>query len=430
MQPHRLSLMARFGYASGNLGKSTLQATHDYFLLYLLTEYWGLPAATAGLVVLITMVWDAACGPFVGRLVDRTSGRFGRNGPFLLIGAPICALSFWYFLAAPGISQHDLARHALVAGLVFRTAFVTCDVPHNALLTRLSVDAKDATLVSGLRFFFSCLGGTLVAYGASQLLGSPSAAVARASLGSLAAIAAAIFALCLWIAWLSVRHIDPPRAVLRHRPRPEHATLVERQLAVFLLVAFLQAVTAPVLAKALPYYAQAVLSDPAWSASAVSAIMIAQAVSIMGWIWLGRRVGLERSLVVAFGLVSAGAIGLAAAPSYPSLALLPVILAGIGYGGVAVILWALLPQLSRASGEEAPSNEALAAGLLLLALKGGAGLSAALLGWRLSVIGFQAGDVQSPGVAAGIRTVLAAIPTLGMLTSGLIVLFGLTPRQR
>ena len=429
MQPHRLSLLARFGYASGNLGKSTLQATLDYFLLYLLTEYWGLPAATAGLVVLITMAWDAACGPFVGRLVDQTSGRFGRHGPFLLVGAPICALSFWYLLAAPGVAQHDLARHALVAGLVFRTAFVACDVPHNALLTRLSVDAKDATLVSGLRFFFSCLGGTLVAYGAGKLIGSPSAAVARASLGGLAAVAGAIFAISLWIAWLSVRRIDPPRAAQRHAPRPEQVSLIGRRLAVFLLVAFLQAATAPVLAKALPYYAQAVLGDAAWSALAVSAIMIAQAVSILGWIWLGRRIGLELALVVAFGLVAAGALGLSAAPSHPPLALLPVILGGVGYGGVAVILWALLPQLSRAPGGDSPSSEALAAGLLLLALKGGAGLSAALLGWRLSAIGFQAGDVQSPGVAAGIRTVLAAIPALGMLLSGLAVLLGLTPRR-
>ena len=429
MQPHRLSLLARFGYASGNLGKSTLQATLDYFLLYLLTEYWGLPAATAGLVVLITMAWDAACGPFVGRLVDQTSGRFGRHGPFLLVGAPICALSFWYLLAAPGVAQHDLARHALVAGLVFRTAFVACDVPHNALLTRLSVDAKDATLVSGLRFFFSCLGGTLVAYGAGKLIGSPSAAVARASLGGLAAVAGAIFAISLWIAWLSVRRIDPPRAAQRHAPRPEQVSLIGRRLAVFLLVAFLQAATAPVLAKALPYYAQAVLGDAAWSALAVSAIMIAQAVSILGWIWLGRRIGLELALVVAFGLVAAGALGLSAAPSHPPLALLPVILGGVGYGGVAVILWALLPELSRAPGGDSPSSEALAAGLLLLALKGGAGLSAALLGWRLSAIGFQAGDVQSPGVAAGIRTVLAAIPALGMLLSGLAVLLGLTPRR-
>lgn len=58
-------------------------------LTVLLFEYFGLSLADAGLLMLVTRIWDAVSDPMMGVIADRTHTRWGKYRPYLLwIAAP------------------------------------------------------------------------------------------------------------------------------------------------------------------------------------------------------------------------------------------------------------------------------------------------------------------------------------------------------
>lgn len=56
------------------------------YVFYLLTGVIGVGVAVVGTFTLAMRMWDGVTDPFIGYVLDRTSTRFGKNRPFMLIG--------------------------------------------------------------------------------------------------------------------------------------------------------------------------------------------------------------------------------------------------------------------------------------------------------------------------------------------------------
>ncbi|MBB3588762.1 MFS transporter [Sphingomonas sp. BK481] len=121
------------GYASGNFGKNLLASTMDVFLMFTLTEYWGISPLAAGLIVMLGLVWDGLCNPLLGRLLDRATDRAGLYRRLLVIAAPVVTIPFTILFLLPTPQPSFIIPWAISLVLVFRTAYATCDVAHNAL---------------------------------------------------------------------------------------------------------------------------------------------------------------------------------------------------------------------------------------------------------------------------------------------------------
>lgn len=85
---HGVPMWRIAGYALNNT------ATNAYLILtaymtYYLTGFVGVGVFLAGSFSTIMRVWDGVTDPFVGLLVDKTDGRFGKNRPFMVIGNAI-----------------------------------------------------------------------------------------------------------------------------------------------------------------------------------------------------------------------------------------------------------------------------------------------------------------------------------------------------
>lgn len=104
MRHDSVTTWEKIGYASGNLGKNVVFASLEYFLLFFLTQVWGLPPAQAGFIIFIALVWDGLADPIMGGVVDRFTTPLGRYGPYLLLGAPICAAAFAFVFMDPGVA--------------------------------------------------------------------------------------------------------------------------------------------------------------------------------------------------------------------------------------------------------------------------------------------------------------------------------------
>ncbi|MFZ4603502.1 MAG: MFS transporter [Caulobacterales bacterium] len=417
MRRSSITTLEKIGYASGNLGKNLVFASLDYFLLFFLTEVWGLAPAQAGLVVLIALVWDGVADPIVGVFLDRVSTPFGRFRPYLLIGAPIAAITFALVFIKPEIGGPSLATWAIVSTLAFRTAYTICDVPHNALLARVAPDATSAAFVSGARFVFSSIGSLMIGVAAMHILATPDVAIRAHRFLEYASFAAAIFVVTLWIAWASTRSVD--RGADSMGPRQSIAASLmlsvrNRALRWLLLTAFLQAAAIPVFAKSLAYYGAFGLNDPKWSGMAIVAMTLAQAASAPLWIAVSQRSSASLALVASLATAALGAGLFFLAHGEAVGRIFALIVFGAAVGGLNIAIWALLPAvIAWGEANQGLRAEGLPSGLFLLSLKAGSGIGAAILGVVLQ----QTGALKSSASSSGfeIALIMGAIPVVGAL---------------
>jgi GPH family glycoside/pentoside/hexuronide:cation symporter len=122
------------------------------YLLYYATEALHIPAAWAGLAMLVPRIWNILADPIVGALSDRTHSRFGRRRPFLLVGALVWGAAFYLLFNLPHVS--DAWSRTLLFGAVFllnNTGLSLYQVPYAAMLAEFSPDPAVRTRLAAFR---------------------------------------------------------------------------------------------------------------------------------------------------------------------------------------------------------------------------------------------------------------------------------------
>ena len=405
------------GYASGNFGKNVLASTMDVFLLFVLTERWGVSPAAAGLVVMVGLVWDGVCDPLLGRLVDRSADRLGLYRRLLFVGAPLVGVFFTLFFLDPGWRGPAILAWATVMVLLFRTAYSVCDVAHNALMMRMTRAPGAATTLSGLRYMFSCLGALTVAHFARAFV-DPAADSGGYGLLVVTGGAALAYVATLWLSAASaprpqvVPGISTPRAPLAW-------VLGNRPLLLLLALGFVQALTLPFFARSFAYIGKGVIHDAGWTGRALTTLALAQLLALPGWMAIARRTGQRQLLGLALMSIAAGLVLFATVP----VAIAGIALFGVGNAGLQMMLWVLLASaIDHGEHRTGVRFEALPVALLLLILKTGGGLSGALLGRGLSRIGWAVATPLSAGSGSNLLVMAWSVPLIGTVTCLAIVL--------
>jgi len=81
-----INLKEKIGYGIGDLGFNFYWANIAGFLLYFYTDVFGISAAAAGTMFLVTKIVDAFTDPIMGGIADRTKSKWGKYRPYLLLG--------------------------------------------------------------------------------------------------------------------------------------------------------------------------------------------------------------------------------------------------------------------------------------------------------------------------------------------------------
>ncbi len=125
---------------------------------------------TAGILILVTLVWDGVSDPLVGYIVDRYSLFFGSYARILVISVPFTAITFTATLWLPYLFNGSIAFAILLAGILFRLGYTFVDIAHNSLLANLTSDHHERTSLSVYRFLFSSMGTLLLLWLVTPLL--------------------------------------------------------------------------------------------------------------------------------------------------------------------------------------------------------------------------------------------------------------------
>ena len=89
---HRVPLW-RIGCFALNNTATNLYMFMLMYLSYYLMGFVGVGMVVASSFSMVMRIWDGVTDPFVGYMVDKTNGRFGKNRPFMILGNVILAVT-------------------------------------------------------------------------------------------------------------------------------------------------------------------------------------------------------------------------------------------------------------------------------------------------------------------------------------------------
>ena len=76
-----------------------------FFISYYATGMLGLGVVLVSTLLTAMRIWDAITDPFVGYLLDKTNGKFGKNRPFIVAGNIVmiisCIIMYKFVYKAP-----------------------------------------------------------------------------------------------------------------------------------------------------------------------------------------------------------------------------------------------------------------------------------------------------------------------------------------
>jgi GPH family glycoside/pentoside/hexuronide:cation symporter len=168
----RLSLPLKFAYANSAFGVSVLQNSAGQLMLFYLATIVGIPSWKAGVILLVSKLYDGFTDPVVGWLSDKHKSLSGRRRPFLLWGSLVCGLAMALIFTVPFHGDRPVVwLYVLIVNLIYTTGYSLYNVPHLAMATEMTGGFHERTVLQGWRIVAASVGTAVATIGASTVLG-------------------------------------------------------------------------------------------------------------------------------------------------------------------------------------------------------------------------------------------------------------------
>jgi len=154
----RITLKEKIGYGFGDMASSMFWKIFGMYLAFFYTDVFGIPAAAAGTLFLITRVFDAVSDPLMGVIADRTKSRWGKYRPYLLWGAIPFAIVGMITFYTPNLSPSGKLVYAYITYISMMTVYSVVNIPYASLLGVMSPHPKERNILSSYRMSFAFIG--------------------------------------------------------------------------------------------------------------------------------------------------------------------------------------------------------------------------------------------------------------------------------
>ncbi len=158
----KLSFKEKFGYGLGDAASNLYFQMFINFLLFFYTDVFGIPAAVAGTLFMVSRFWDAVNDPIMGIIADRTNTRWGKFRPYLIwMMLPLAVIGVLTF-TTPELSLGGKIIYAYITYILMMMAYTAINIPYSALLGVLSPYSRQRTSASTYRFVLAFAGAFIV----------------------------------------------------------------------------------------------------------------------------------------------------------------------------------------------------------------------------------------------------------------------------
>ena len=155
------NLKEKIAYGFGDMSSSMFWKIFSYYLPFFYSNIFGLSLIDAGVLVLVTRIWDAVSDPMMGVIADRTNTRWGKYRPYLLWVAPFFSIAGILLFTTPDLDYGGKLVWAYVTYILMMTVYTGINVPYGAMLGVMTDDSNEKTVFSSFRMFFA-YGGSFI----------------------------------------------------------------------------------------------------------------------------------------------------------------------------------------------------------------------------------------------------------------------------
>jgi oligogalacturonide transporter len=344
----KLTFWQKLGYGLGDFYGGGAGTLISFFYLVFLTDVVRISPGLAGVVILVSKVYDAITDPFEGVISDRTRTRLGRRRPYLLAGIPLVFLSF-FAMFYPVLYTSETARfiYVIASYLFFSTIVSIVTLNYSALQAELTLDYNERTSLATFRIFFSTVSSILCAVLPLEIV----KALPDVRAGWI--VTAAVFGLLFALPFIATIAITRERAEFQRDLRPFHwkqAFIEPFQVRtfVYVLIMYVTAFTAfDATQSIVVYFIKTYLGRGSQVSYVLGALLIAQVISLPFYQRLSKRLSKAQTYLIGaavFVLVMFFSFLFTPASSIAALYVFAV-LVGLGSGGVVIMIYAIFPDI-------------------------------------------------------------------------------------
>lgn len=423
----RLSL----GWGLGSLSMSTMFQAVSVLLLRYMVDFVGIAAATAGLLIGVSKIYDAVVDPFIGMMSDRTRSRWGRRRPYLLLGSVVSAASFWLLFSLPAAvpepTKIAIAALALVGNATGYALFV---IPYLAMPAEMTTSPRARTSLMGYRISATAVGQVVGSFVAPLLIAGSGGGLAghRVMAAWLAVIILVIGVLCFWLTRDAIQTV---RVKTHHYTVSQQIKLAfgNKPFVVLMGVKAANLFGVAILTAITPFFFTKILHD---NYVDLGYFFLARAIALFAsqpaWVWLSHRVGKKNTFQISSLLYSLCTLALLwGRPGTPLTAVLALgLLTGFFSGGLLLIGQALLPDtIEHDFRRTGLRREGVFSGVYTTIEKASFAFAAAALGVVLSTMGYiqPVGHAAEPASALRAIRLCLLIPAVCQAISSLMLLW-------
>lgn len=148
----RLSNKEKLAYGIGDSAANFIFQTQISFLLFFYTNVFGIEAAAAGWILLISRFLDALTDPIIGALADRTNTKWGHYRPWVLYTAIPLAIALVLCYTTPPFSMTGKLIWAIATYNLLTVLYAANNIPYCAMSGVITADSQERTGLASWRF--------------------------------------------------------------------------------------------------------------------------------------------------------------------------------------------------------------------------------------------------------------------------------------
>lgn len=435
----KLSTRTKFLYGLGDWGASAATTARNVFWFVFLTNVVGLDAGLAGTATLVGRLWDGINDPLVGMLSDRLQTRWGRRRPFLLFGSIPFAIAFiLLFWVPPFENRFALTAYYSFAYLLFDTLYTIVNVPYTALTPELTEDYDERSSLTGWRvsvsIFASLVTGAFFKLLAENLF-APWFGVGTEAIRYGYLLAAFLWSLTLAVPLILLfRHIEEPESHHADETpfnpvRMFRDVFANRPFRLGALIYLITFTTGDIILVVFVRFLVDYLRVPTGFDNLILAIVLGVAfVSMPLVVRLMHRYGKRLTYIGSMSFMAVVLIIMSLVPpGHLNWIYVAGVLAGLGFGAVNVIPWAIVADVVEEDElRTGQRREGIYAGYLVFFRKLASAVTIFMVGQVLSWTGFISSTsgstfIQQPDSALwALRFLVGVLPAV-MLVLGIMV---------
>lgn len=412
----KLTVKEKIGYGLGDTASNFYWQMFMSFILFFYTDVFGISAAVAGTMLLVTRIWDTGIDPVMGVIADRTNTKWGKFRPYLLwMALPIGIIGVLTF-TTPNLSLSGKIIYAYITSTLMMAAYTAINTPYSALMGVLTPNSLERTSVSSYRFVLAFV-AIFIVQGTTLPLVQYFGKGNQATGFQMTMVVFSIVAVILFIVtFLNTRErVHPPkdqkssiksdlRDLLHNRP----------WIALFFIGIFALSYNSIRSGSIIYYFKYYVGNEILTSAFMVSGTIAAIA-GVMVTKYLTKLLGKRTLYMILWLIVSILTVSFYFIPKESIILIFAShILISFILGPTAPLIWAMYADTADYSEWKSGRR---ATGLVFsaatFAQKLGWAIGGAFTGWLLAYFGFIANVVQTQGAQDGIRLMMSIIPAIG-----------------